>query len=310
MKRDLVVIGEANPDLVASGLDALPRLGTEILCQEFGVSLGGSSALVAAGAARLGLSVGFITRVGDDLFGRFVREELAKCGLDLAGLVVDPSVRTGVGLILSLPTDRAIVTFLGSISGLPAELIDLDYVFAHRHLHVSSFFLQDLLRPSVASLFARAREAGLTTSLDTGFDPKEEWDGGLRDVLAQADLFLPNEVEATGIAGASDPEEAAVLLSQMVAGTVAVKMGARGAVAAANGRLVHHPGFRVPVVDTTGAGDAFDAGFLAAFLRGECLESCLAMGCACGALSVTAMGGIAAQATLEQATRLVATGHV
>ncbi|MGC8834936.1 MAG: carbohydrate kinase family protein [Armatimonadota bacterium] len=305
MNRDVVVVGEANPDLLASGIQEMPRLGTEVLCERFEISLGGSSALAAAGMARLGLDVAFVSKVGGDLFGRFVLEELGSKGVDASRVIVDPSMRTGVSIILSLPRDRGIVTFQGTMSALSIEEIDIDFVTSFRHLHVSSFFLQEALQPFLPWLFQRAREVGMTTSLDTGWDPKEKWNGVLRQVLEYVDVFLPNELEATAVAGAGDVESALGVLAKMVPGIVAVKLGEKGAVAVCGGEVVRHSGYKVPVVDTTGAGDCFNAGFLYGFLRGESLYQCLSLGCACGALSVTAVGGASAQPTLDEARRLI-----
>ncbi|MGQ9523694.1 MAG: carbohydrate kinase family protein [Armatimonadota bacterium] len=303
--KDIVVVGEINPDLLASGLETLPRLGTEVLCKSFDISLGGSSALAAAGMARLGLNVGFISKVGDDLFGRWVLEEIARAGVDVSHVVIDPDARTGVGVILSLPSDRGIVTFLGTIAMLSAQDIDMDYVQGFRHLHVSSFFLQKALQPFVPELFKLARQFGLTTSLDTGWDPEERWDAVLEDALCEADVFLPNELEAMAIARTQDPYDALDVLHEKTGGTVAVKLGDKGAVARRGEQTARHPGFRVPVVDTTGAGDCFDAGFLYGWVKGWPIDRCLALGCACGALSVSAPGGSAAQPTLDEALHLL-----
>jgi len=303
--RDIVVVGEINPDLLAGGLETLPRLGTEVLCRSFDISLGGSSALAAAGMAHLGLDVGFVSKVGDDLFGRWVLDEIARCGVDVSRVIIDPSARTGVGVILSLPSDRGIVTFLGTIAAFSAADIDMDYVLGFRHLHVSSFFLQKGLQPFVPDLFRQAHEAGLTTSLDTGWDPEERWDGVLEDALREADVFLPNELEARAIAQVQDPLQALDVLCAKTGGTVAVKLGEKGAAARRGTERANHSGFRVPVVDTTGAGDCFDAGFLYGWVKGWSLDRCLALGCACGALSVSALGGVAAQPTLEEAMRLL-----
>jgi sugar/nucleoside kinase (ribokinase family) len=309
LRRDVVVIGEANPDLLASGIHELPRLGTEVLCERFEISLGGSSALAAAGMAKLGLDVGFVSKVGDDLFGRFVLDELGNKGVDISRVIVDPAMRTGVSIILSQTRDRGIVTFQGTMSALSGEEIDIDFVTDFRHLHVSSFFLQETLQPFLPRLFQMAHEAGMTTSLDTGWDPKERWNGVLREVLKHVDVFLPNELEAIAIAGTDDVESALGVLAEIVPGVVAVKLGERGAVASRAGEIVRHSGYKVQVVDTTGAGDCFNAGFLYGFLQGESLYQCLSLGCACGALSVTAVGGTPAQPTLDEARRLIQRGR-
>jgi sugar/nucleoside kinase (ribokinase family) len=141
---------------------------------------------------------------------------------------------------------------------------------------------------------------GLTTSLDPGFDPTEEWGDELPDVLKHVDVFLPNEVELAAITGESDVVEALKSLGNGRTLTVA-KLGSEGAMTYSNGSAVAHPAYRVQPVDTTGAGDSFNAGFLHSWLQREPLERALALGAACGALSTLSPGGSAGQPTLEQA---------
>jgi sugar/nucleoside kinase (ribokinase family) len=172
------------------------------------------------------------------------------------------------------------------------------------HLHVSSFFFQEGLRPGVPELFARARRLGLTTSLDTGFDPSERWDGGLRKALAETDLFFPNEVELEALTGCKDPRSGLRALGGGRALVVA-KLGERGAMTLDGGSVLEVPAYRVEPVDTTGAGDSFNAGFLHLWLQGAALADCLRLGAACGALSTRALGGTAAQPTLAEAEALV-----
>jgi sugar/nucleoside kinase (ribokinase family) len=170
---------------------------------------------------------------------------------------------------------------------------------------MSSYFLQKKLRPSSASVFRRARAAGLTTSLDPGFDPSERWGADLRETLREVDLFFPNEVELHGIAGTSDVREGLERLQNGRTLTVA-KLGPRGAAAIVEGRLLEVPAFPVQPVDTTGAGDSFDAGFLYAWLAGRPVAECLRWGAACGSLSTRGSGGTDHQASLAEAERLLA----
>lgn len=298
-RLDLIVLGDANPDLVLTG-DVEPEFGqAERLVEQARVTVGGSGAIVACGAARLGLSVGFCGVVGDDLFGRFMREELVHRGVDVRGLVLDPDARTGVTVVLARHNDRAILTHAGTIGDLRAELIDPGLLDDARHIHVSSYFLQPRLAVDLPALFERARARGATISLDPNWDPAERWNGGLRDLLALTDVFLPNAAEATRIAGVAEVDDAVLTLAEL-AGLVVAKAGPDGAIAAHEGRLVRAPAPRIDHVDTTGAGDAFDAGFLASRVAGDALERSLAIANACGALSTRALGGVDAQPTIEE----------
>jgi sugar/nucleoside kinase (ribokinase family) len=298
---DLVVLGDANPDLVLRG-DVDPAFGqAERLVDDATLTVGGSGAITACGAARLGLRVAFCGVVGDDVFGRFLRDELVARGIDVRALRVDADRPTGVTVVLSKGQDRAILTALGTIASLDAADVDPALLRDARHVHVSAAFLQTALLPGLAGLFDVVHAAGATTSIDPNWDPTERWDGGLSDVLPRTDVFLPNDAEVTRIAGVDDVNEAARRLAEVV-GVVVVKMGAEGAFAVhADAEPVRVTGRAVEAIDTTGAGDSFDAGFLAASLEGRPLADAVAFAAACGALSTRASGGVDAQPTRDEA---------
>ena len=296
---DLVVVGEINPDLIVRG-DVTPAFGqVEQLVDDATLTIGSSSCIMACGAARLGLRVAFVGVVGDDMFGHFMQEELAARGIDTSGVVVDPALRTGLSIILSRGNDRAILTSPGAIGALRFDQIDLDLLARARHLHLGAYYMLDALRPNVPALFAAAHERGLTVSLDTNYDPTERWNGGLHDVLRAVDVFLPNEVELLAITQQPDFAAALASLSARVP-TLGVKRGAQGGVARRGAEHVHAPSLSVAVVDTTGAGDSFDAGFIYGFVHDWSLERTLRLACACGSLSTRAAGGTAAQPTLAE----------
>ena len=297
---DLLVLGDANPDLVLSGGEVEPAFGqAERLVDHANLTIGGSGGILACGAARLGLRVAFAGVVGDDLFGTFMREQLAARGVDVRGIAVDPSRPTGVTVVLSKPDDRAILTSLGTIGDLRAELIDPEMLRASRHVHVSSYFLQRRLAADLPELFEQVHEAGATTSVDPNWDPTDGWDGGLVELLPQVDVFLPNEMEALRLAHISDMNEAVSRLRAR-APFVVIKRGERGALGARAGEVVEVPAIPTTVVDTTGAGDSFDAGFLSAFLENEPLEEALRFAAACGALSTLTPGGTEGQPTMNE----------
>lgn len=296
---DLLVAGEINPDLILSG-DVEPQFGqVEKLVESAVLTVGSSSVITACGAARLGLRVAFIGVCGDDLFGRFLLEEMNRRGVDTSAVLVDAARQTGLTVILNKGQDRAMLTFPGAIPALRAEDVTDDLLRRARHLHIASYFLQDALRPGLPDLFARAHALGLTTSLDTNWDPSGEW-RGVRDLLAQVDLFLPNRAEACALSGEAGVEAAAERLAER-SGLVAVKLGAEGGLAVGRGQKVRQASLPVQVVDTVGAGDTFNAGFLYGFLNDWSPEKSLRLAVVCGALSTQAAGGTAAQPTLEQA---------
>ena len=297
---DLLVVGEINPDLVLRG-DVEPRFGqAEKMVDAADLTIGSSSAIMACAAARLGLRTAFVGVVGDDAFGRFMLGAMSARGVDTRACVVDAALETGVSVILSRGADRAILTHLGAISALRAEQVDRALLRSSRHLHVGGYFLLDALRPDLAALFSEARRAGLTTSLDTNWDPRDAWDDQLPSVLEHTDVLLPNAEEAVRIAGRSDLGEAVAELARRVP-TVAVKLGGEGGRAARGDEQAFAPALEVDLVDTTGAGDTFDAGFLHGYLNAATLEDALRLACACGSLSTRAAGGTDAQPTLAEA---------
>lgn len=290
MDRDLdvVVVCEINVDIVVSGLSGPPDFGAERLVEGVTLTAGSSGVLTATGLAALGLRVGVCGLIGDDPFGRFMLDHCARHGIDHSGVVVDRGERTGASVALSASADRALLTFPGAMAHLTIDHLRFETIARARHLHFSSYFLQSGLRPHVPGLLARARALGLSISADTGHDPADRWETD--DLLQGIDLFLPNEAEALGIAGVTTAEDALARLAARVP-TVGVKCGAAGAWASRGDERVFEPPFAVTVADTLGAGDAFDAGFISAWLGGADLTTCVRRGNACGALTVAHVGG-------------------
>lgn len=296
---DLLVIGEINPDLILRGEDVIPEFGqAEKLIEDARLTIGSSSVIMACGAARLGLRVAFVGLVGDDEFGRFMLGAMQARGLDTSACMVDPAVATGMSVILSRPADRAILTFPGTMPLLRIEQIDAALLAGARHIHVGSYFLLDALRPDLPALFARAQAQGVTTSLDTNWDPAGTW--AVADLLPHVDIFFPNENEVLYLGGEEAFAPALEALARQVP-TLAVKRGAQGGLARRGATAVTAAALPVDVVDTTGAGDSFDAGFLYGHLNDYALADALALACACGSLSTRAPGGTDAQPTLAEA---------
>ncbi len=296
---DILVLGELNADLILQG-DVVPAWAqAEKLIDDATIALGGSSAIFACGAARLGLHVGFAGVIGDDLLGNFCRDTLVAHGVDTSPLIVDSSLRTGMTIILQKPDDRAMFTFLGTIAALTPGHIAPEILASARHLHVGAYWLQLGLQAGLPALFATARQRGITTSLDTNWDPAGTWIG-LDSLLSETDMLLPNEAEACAMAGTQDVEEALTRLAQRVP-TIAVKRGGAGAMALHGNQRFIAPPLPVQVVDAVGAGDSFDSGFVCGMLHGWGVERALRLGIACGSLSTRAAGGTAAQPTLAEA---------
>ena len=208
-------------------------------------------------------------------------------------------VQTGVTVALAGPRDRALITFPGATELLTTADLPETLGTGRGHLHVSSFFLQTAMRRSWRSVFERVRRAGWSVSLDPGCDPTGRWGGDLRELLPLIDVLLPNELELTSIAGARDLEKALRTLHTNCT-TVVAKIGADGAIALENDRVVRVTPPPITGIDTTGAGDSFNAGFLHAWLDGRPLQASLRAGVACGSLSTRALGGTTAQPTGDE----------
>lgn len=300
---DLLVVGELNVDILVSG-DTIPAFGqVEKLVDSIVVTGGGSAAIMAAAAARLGLRVLYASVIGDDLFGHLMLDVMRAAGVDVSHVVDDLEVATGATIHLLRPDgDRAMLTHLGSIAHITPALIDPAWYAEVRHLHLASPFLLSGLFPGMQAIASEAHRHGMTVSLDTNWDPSEGWKLG--NLLDEIDILLPNEVELLALSGAKCAEVAMDALCAQVP-VLAVKRGIRGAVGAQGSERVEVPAFRVVAVDTTGAGDTFDAGFLAAWLRGATLTQALVGGSAAAALGTTAYGGFDGQPDWNALLRLV-----
>jgi sugar/nucleoside kinase (ribokinase family) len=287
---DISVVGELNLDLVLYGLPEKLELDREHLATELGLTLGSSSAIFAHNFALLGNRVGFSSAIGDDPLGGLCLARLAESGTDLSRVRRFAGRQTGITVILPRPQKRYILTYPGVMAEMRFEDLDLDYVCSARHLHLSSYFLQRGLRPRVPELFQLAKQAGLTTSLDTNDDPDGLWERDVLDALKFVDVLLPNENEACRLAGGDDPTVAADILSEKVP-VLVIKRGDKGVLARRGRECFEVTASRVEAVDTIGAGDSFDAGFLHKFIRGAELEDCLRFGNLTGAFSTTRQGG-------------------
>lgn len=290
----ILVVGELNPDLVLAALTSVPEPGREVVAREFAFRLGSSSAICASGLAKLGNDVAFLGTAGDDAFGRFCVQQLTAAGVDVSLVRTDPSLQTGLTVSITAQ-DRALVSYPGAMEELCADDVTDSVLARFRHLHVSAYFLQRGLKPGLPGLFRRARALGLTTSFDPGHDPYDEWGDEIRDVFRDTSVLFLNEIELELTTGRGDIEQGLGQLS--TDSTLAVvKLGARGAAALdASGVIERVPAMEVDVVDTTGAGDSFNAGFLHAWLRDSSLAEALRCGVVCGSLSTRGLGGCEAQ---------------
>jgi sugar/nucleoside kinase (ribokinase family) len=284
------VIGELNLDLILYGLPLELVLEREHLAKDLSITLGSSSAIFAHNLSSLGNKVGFSSCIGSDPFGEICIQRLGASGVDMSRVRRLAGKTTGLTVVLPQRQQRYILTYPGTMYDLSEKDLDLRYVLDAKHLHVSSYFLQKAIRPKLIDIFRKAKEAGLTTSLDTNDDPEDRWPTDVQLLLKYVDILLPNEREACKLAQVDDVARAMDILSQKVPMLV-VKRGAQGALARVGKEKYSSYPPMVDATDVVGAGDSFDAGFVHQFIRGAKFEDCLKYANIAGALSVTRAGG-------------------
>jgi ribokinase len=296
--KKVVFLGDFNVDLILDGLEGPPVPDHEVACASFDVAIGASSCITASAYACLGGSAWFGGLSGQDDFGRFMREGLGASGVRTELVRIDPAQKTGLTVNLVRDGARIQVTYPGSmaqfsLADLPDALLD-----GAAHLHVSGIYQAKALLPQVSELLAKAAAHGATCSLDCQWDPSERWEH-LDEWLPRIDWLFANSQEArsmTRSAGSSDPLRA---LAERTRCPV-IKNGSAGASVMADGRRLELPGFAVEVVDTIGAGDNFDAGFLYAVIeKGMTPPDAARMANAAAGRSCTFRGGTQARSTWQ-----------
>ena len=257
--------------------------------------MGGSCTIFAAQAAKLGLRVAVLGRIGDDAFGQVILDTLNSTGVDTSYILVDSALKTGLTVHLAQDDDRAMLTYPGSLNALRIEDVTDELLRSARHLHYGSLFLQTGLLPDWVEILRRAKTKGMTISLNTNWDPDEKWDADFNQAFNHIDVLMPNEQEALYLSDQATLESALKILREKVA-SIVVKRGADGA-------LCWHEDRRISCSlaaadaggDGVGAGDSFDAGFLAGWLGELPIETCLSIGCQCGRAVASKVGRLAGQ---------------
>lgn len=291
---DVLVVGELNVDLILNTIDKFPEMGKEVLAQQMTLTLGSSSAIFASNLSTLGSSVTYAGKLGYDNFGEHILTSLKAKGVDTGNIIHTKTHSTGATIVLNFSEDRAMVTYPGAMSALEIADVPEEKMKQARHLHVSSVFLQPGIRKDIVSLFQRAKTLGLTTSIDPQWDPSETWDLDLNALLPFVDVFLPNAAELKALARVNDLQEALDFVRQF-SGAFVVKNGSEGAYLW-DGKILHHQRafLNTKVVDSIGAGDSFDAGFIHKFLQHKPWQECLEFGALTGAVNTTRHGGTGA----------------
>ncbi len=289
----IATIGDVNVDLIAR-IDRMPEMGRQVITKDFQTHGGGCSANFSLSCARLGMDVQLFGKVGDDVFGRYVLIELEDNGVDTKNVLMTEK-KTGVTVAIVQGIERSFITFRGENATFCLDDIDVSKIRAEM-VHLPSYFLMDSLRDGYVRLIDLLHAAGVKVSFDTGWDPRgfiPETVEPLFRILPRVDVFLPNLDEARSILGLgkdAGPEKAAEILLDMGVKVVAIKMGKDGCWVADRERIEYVPAFQVKVVDTTGAGDNFNAGFISSYIGGRPLRDCAIIGSATAALKIGGVG--------------------
>lgn len=295
-------------DHLCTPIDHLPRAGELLLADELPLAIGGCASNVAMGLARLGVSVGVVGRVGRDPFGQFIRDTLAASGVAVEGIRDVAGVGTSGTLIINVKgEDRRFIHTLGANGVFRVEDIELEQVERAKVLYVGGYLLMTRFdHGPLAELFRQARARGVKTVLDVVLPgPGDHW-RRLENVLAHTDVFLPNTDEAYVITGLKDPLEQAARFRSAGAAAVCITCGGGGTIVMAQDLRVRASVFPVAFVGGTGAGDAFDAGYIAGLLAGEDTLGCLKWGSALGASCVRAIGATESLFSREELLEFIA----
>lgn len=287
---DIAIAGETNLDLILYGLPEEMPTERELLGSAFNLTLGGSSSILAYNLSLLGSRVGFTSQLGADDMGDIALARLTHAGLDTSHITRHANLGTGVTLLLPHGHRRHILTYPGIMTQLSVADLDLSFLTSARHFHLSSLFLQTGLHPGLPALFDTLRTSGLTLSLDTNDDPAGQWTGVLDSLLDKIDILLPNEDEILRIAHQPTLDLALKALAPRIP-LIVVKCGSRGAIVQRGAQRHHVAPVLVTPVDTIGAGDSFDAGFLHTYLQTSDPLRAAAFGNITGALSTQRPGG-------------------
>lgn len=295
---DVLAIGELNVDLILNNISGFPVVGKEIHAGSMVLTLGSSTAIFASNLSSLGMKVGFLGKIGADPFGDLVKKSLVRNRIDTSLVITEKNLSTGATIVLNYSEDRAMVTYPGAMDYLTLNDISDEALMKARHIHFSSLFFQPGIKNNLHILFKRAKDLGLTTSLDTQWDPTEKWDFDYKKILPYVDVFLPNEAEFLNIAKAEYINDALKAIGPF-ANNIVVKRSNRGSLLHTKaGEVIELPAYlNREVVDAIGAGDSFNAGFIFRFVSGKPLKECLDFGNLTGALSTTVAGGTAAFAS-------------
>ncbi len=299
-------LGNVLVDVLVKPVDKLPPPGGLLPVKHVELALGGCASNTSVALSRLGVKTSLWGKVGRDHFSRFALEELDRSGVDSSGMVKDPKVSTSATVVLV--DSKARRSFLHSVAAndhIQRGDLKLSCLSGFNHLHVGGYFLFPALDGiPMAGILKEAQRKGLTTSLDTAWDLKGRWMKALKPCLPYLDYFVPSEREVKMLLGHTHPVKAAKAFLRLGSKCVVVKRGEKGSYFLnRNGQSAQVPAFKAKVVDATGAGDCFCAGFIKGLSLKWSLKACLLLGNAAGACAVSKLGATTGLESFQEVCR-------
>jgi sugar/nucleoside kinase (ribokinase family) len=279
-------------DHVCTPISHLPAAGELVMAERMILTIGGCAANAAVDLVKMGVGATVAGRVGGDIFGRVVSDLLREHGVDVSGIQVSPSAETSQTMIVNVAgQDRRFIHTFGANGDFSAADIPSVALDRYRVLYMGGYLLMpNVVKEELIPVFAAAHRAGVKTVLDVAAPGKADYLPRLERLLPHVDVFLPNNHEAALICGESDPLRQAECFRRLGVGTAVITLGGEGSVLVQEGLRLRAGTFAVPLVDGSGGGDAFDAGYICGLLRGLDAEGCLRLASALGASCVRAIG--------------------
>ncbi len=302
---DIIALGELNVDLILNQIEGEPEVGKEKFAKQMTLTLGSSTAIFAANAAAIGAKVAFCGMIGDDSFGDLVETSLQKKGVDTRFLIRQNKYATGATICMSYDEDRANLTYQGAMDYMSLDDIDPEVFKQAKHIHISSIFMQSGVKRDLKKILELCKQNGVTTSLDSQWDPTEQWDINLEEILPLVTVFMPNETELKFLTRSANLDEALEKIRPWVNAAV-IKCGSKGSILMRKGQPDRKQAalLNKNVVDCIGAGDSFNSGFITRLAAGDDLARCQEYGNMTGAVNTTAAGGTTAFTSREDVERV------
>jgi sugar/nucleoside kinase (ribokinase family) len=293
---DVLVPGDYFCDLIFTGLPGFPALGAEMYTDNLAVVPGGVLNTVVA-LRRLGVNVGWIGAVGNDVFSHYVMHTIEAEGLDTSLLMHTGEALQRVTVALSYPEDRAFITHIDPSPGLTELTLKALEQVTCKHLHLPGLCVD----PRMSVIVDTCHAQGMTVSMDCQHQEQTIHMPAVRQILSRVDIFMPNATETRRLTGQDDLQEAVKALTDLGVNYLVVKNGCYGTIARRDGLSYYEPALKFDsIVDTTGAGDVFNAGFLAGYLQGRDTPTCLRWANYCGGMSTQGPGGLSTAPRLAQ----------